>query len=102
MNQLNETIKAAKELQTILQENPEIVRFAEILSTHEGNIIFPKVFDSFLTVGEAAKVLGVSKSLIYRYQEEGLLTAYTLPGSSYMKFRASDVLHLAKPKERFA
>lgn len=99
MNPLTETLNAARELQKILQENPDIVRFAEILSNQK-EMILPKTFDNFISAAQAAKVLGVSRSLIYAYKERGLLTAYTLPDSSRVRFKASDVLALAKKEEQ--
>lgn len=99
MNPLTEVLDAAKELKKILDENPEIVRFAELMVKQKGDIVFPKVFDNLLSAGQAAKVLGVSRGTIYSYKERGLLPAYTLPDSSRVKFKASDVLGLAKKEE---
>lgn len=50
----------------------------------------------YLTVSEAARLIGVSTRTILRYQESGRLPAHRLP-SGHRRFRLADVEALIDP-----
>jgi excisionase family DNA binding protein len=54
--------------------------------------------DDFLTLTQAARVLGVSRWTLYRRIDEGALTVYESPSNRRVKLvKRTDIERLAKP-----
>lgn len=53
---------------------------------------------SWMTVGEAATHLKVSRASVYRYCDAGLLRYYELESGGGRRFRREDLDELLKPK----
>jgi excisionase family DNA binding protein len=88
-------IEKGKELQRLLQSSPEIVAFAKTLQQAKEPVLLLEN-DRLVQAGEAANILGVNKSYIGQLVKQGLLTPYYTPGSSYRKFRLSEVWSIPK------
>ena len=86
LENLNALVSKGRELQKILTETPEILEYLRLIQRGENNVL----------VGEAAKILCVSKATIYRYALDKALTPYYTAGSEQMKFWYSEVKALAK------
>lgn len=50
--------------------------------------------DEYLTVGEAADILGVSRSTLRNWDRSGKLKAYRHPINRYRLYRREDLEHL--------
>lgn len=99
MKDLDTLITKGKELQAILRENPDIISFLRLLKElGDEAAILPAKADRLIRAGEAAKILGVSKGTIYRYEREGKLQAWHTADSSQKKFWLTQVMALP---ERF-
>ena len=95
LENLNALVSKGRELQKILTETPEILEYLRLIQRGENNVL-PMKTDVLIRVGEAAKILCVSKATIYRYALDKALTPYYTAGSEQMKFWYSEVKALAK------
>ena len=95
METLNALVDKGRELQQLLTESPEILEYLRLIQNGENNVL-PIKTDVLIRVGEAAKILCVSKATIYRYAVEKVLTPYYTANSEQMKFWYSEVKALAK------
>ena len=95
LESLNLLVERARELQKLLTESPEILEYLRLIRQGENNIL-PIKSDVLIRVGEAAKILCVSKATIYKYAVDRKLTPYYTANSEQMKFWYSDVKALAK------
>ena len=87
LNELATFITQAQKLQDILHD---VVPYIEVIKQEMPN-------DRLIRAGEAARVLGVSKSKIGHYVKAGLLTPY-YTDSEFQKFWLSEVKALPKEK----
>ena len=55
---------------------------------------FERELNRMLTVAEAAELLGVSKTTIRRYSNQGKLKSYRIGTGKHRRFRKKDVLDL--------
>lgn len=95
--ELEALVEKGKELQRLLDESPEILKFMELMKElGDSAAILPAKADRLIRAGEAAQILGVEKSQIYKYAKEGKLTALYTAGSSHKKFWLSAVMNLPK------
>jgi hypothetical protein len=53
----------------------------------------------FLKASEAGKLIGVSSWVLYDLKRRGVLRAYSIAGSSALRFARADVLALMQPTE---
>ena len=90
LDDLEMMIEKGKELQRLLQQSPEIIAFAGAVQQAKEPVLLLE-HDRLVLAGEAATILGTSKSHIGQLVKQGLLTPYYTPGSSYRKFRLSEV-----------
>lgn len=95
LENLNALVEKGRELQKLLTETPEIIDYLRLINS--GNAL-PLKTDMLIRVGEAAKILCVSKSTIYQFVIEKILTPYYTADSKQMKFWYSEVKALAKRK----
>lgn len=96
LENLNTLVTKGRELQQLLTETPEILEYLRLIQSGGANKILPTNTDKLVRIGEAAQILCVSKSLIYRYAAERTLTPYYTADSKQMKFWYSEVKALAK------
>lgn len=87
LNELATFITQAQKLQDILHD---VVPYIEVIKQQVPN-------DRLIRAGEAARILGVSKSKIGHYVKAGLLTPY-YTDSEFQKFWLSEVKALPKEK----
>lgn len=98
---LDALIAKGRELKQLLTETPEILTYLRLVSELDAEkLSLPKVDDVLLRSGDAAKILGVSPSLIRSYVKSGKLNGYFVAGSSHLKFWRSEVKALAKLAEK--
>lgn len=90
LEDLEKLIEAGEKLQKLLQQSPEIAAFAGAVQQAKEPVLLLEQ-DRLVMAGEAATILGTSKSHIGQLVKQGLLTPYYTPGSSYRKFRLSEV-----------
>ena len=95
LDSLDSLVNKGRELQKLLTETPEILEYLRLIKDGENNVLTTKT-DVLVRVGEAAKILCVSKATIYRYAVERKLTPYYTADSKQMKFWYSEVKALAK------
>lgn len=95
LDDLNAMIEKGRELQMLLRQSPEIVAFAEGLQQAKEPVLLLEQ-DRLVLAGEAASILGTSKSTIGQFVKQGLLTPYYTPGSSFRKFRLSEIWAIPK------
>lgn len=77
LNDLNVILEAARQLDSLLKESPEIAAFAAaVKESREPVLVMPQ--DRLILAHEAAKILSVNQSMISRYVREGRL----VPGMS--------------------
>jgi len=88
LNELANFITQAQKLQDILHD---VVPYIEVIKQQVPN-------DRLIRAGEAARILGVSKSKIGHYVKAGLLTPY-YTDSEFQKFWLSEVKALPKEKQ---
>lgn len=88
LNELATFITQAQKLQDILHD---IVPYIEVIKQQVPN-------DRLIRAGEAARVLGVSKSKIGHYVKAGLLKPY-YTDSEFQKFWLSEVKALPKEEQ---
>ena len=60
---------------------------------------FPEVPLEWLTVGEAARYLRVSKRTIYRWTKDGKLPAYMIGNHRIRRYRRDDLDKVPRPAE---
>lgn len=102
LSTLRAIAETAEKLQRIFRETPEIAECLKLAGAHAadgGIVVQMRSDDRLVSVGEAARTLGVGKSEIYRYTREGILAAYYTPGSSRQKFWMSHLRALATRSE---
>ena len=98
---LDVLVKKAGELKKILQETPEIITYLQLVKDlGDEKAVMPIQTDVLIRAGQAATILGVDKSLIYRYVEEGRLRPYRTPPASHMKFWLSEVKAIPQKEVR--
>ena len=90
LKDLNALLEAARQLDSLLKESPEIAAFASaVKESREPVLVMPQ--DRLVLAHEAAKILSVNQSAISRYVREGRLVPWYIPGSSSRRFKLSDV-----------
>ena len=90
LKDLNALLEAARQLDSLLKESPEIMAFAEALKeSRETVLVVPQ--DRLILANEAAKILCVNSSMISKYVREGRLKPWYIPGSSNRRFKLADV-----------
>lgn len=95
LEKLDAVIERLQIISKFFRETP--APYLNILSK-EGDIVRPKVDDVLLRSGEAAQILGVSKSAIHSLHKAGKLRGYYVAGSNHVKFWRSEVKALATEK----
>jgi excisionase family DNA binding protein len=95
IDDLDALITKGRELKQLLQSSPEIAAFADGLRQSREPVLLME-HDRLVRAGEAASILGVNKSTIGKYVNDGLLTAYFTPGSTSRKFRISELWKIPK------
>lgn len=88
-------LAAARELQEILAESPQVLDYLHTVERLDGQPVLPVQTDCYISARQAGAQLAVSKQIIYRYVRSGRLTPYYLPDVAAMRFKLSDVLGLA-------
>ena len=90
LKDLNVLLEAARQLDSLLKESPEIAAFAAtVKESREPVLVMPQ--DRLILAHEAAKILSVNQSMISRYVREGRLVPWYVPGSSIRRFKLADV-----------
>ena len=92
---LEELREAAEYAERIQAAAKDILPLIEALKKIEGKLIVPAPADRLIKAGEAAKILGVSKTSIGNFVKAGLL-APVYVDSERRKFWLSDVMALPK------
>lgn len=95
LDDLDALVSKGRELQKILTETPEILEYLRLIKSGENNIL-PIKLDVLIRTGQAAKILCVSKTAIYKYVKDKCLTPYYTASSNQMKFWYHEVKALAK------
>lgn len=90
VDDLDKLIEKGKELKALLEKSPEITAFAKAVADNAKPVLVVDN-DRLILAGEAASILGVNKSTIGRYIDEGLLNVYYVPHSSRRRFKLSEV-----------
>lgn len=100
LENLDALIAKGRELKQLLTETPEILSYLRLVNELDTEKLSPpKVDDVLLRSGDAAKILGVSPSLIRQYVKNGKLNGYIVAGSNHLRFWRSEVKALAKRRE---
>lgn len=90
LKDLNALLEAARQLDSLLKESPEITAFAEVVKeSREPVLVVPQ--DRLILAHEAAKILCVNPSMISKYVRAGMLKPWYIPGSSSRRFKLADV-----------
>ncbi len=98
MSELNlETLEAlvskGQQLKSLLTEEPDILRFMELLSNNDGSQwVIPTKIDRLVGPKEVLRILRISTARLEEYVKSGRLTAYYTPPASGRKFWLSEVM----------
>lgn len=92
---LDELREAAEYAERIQIAAKEIIPLIEALKNLEGKMIIPAPTDRLVKAGEAAEILGVSKTSISDFVRAGLLVPVYVD-SERRKFWLSDIMALPK------
>lgn len=98
MSELDTMLDKMEQIKTLLDANPEVLECLRLMREGGDNIVIPVRTDHLIEVGDAAKVLKVSRSMVYRLAREGLLKVYSTPYSDRCKFWYKDVVGLARER----
>ena len=98
MSELNlETLEAlvskGQQLKSLLTEEPNLLKFLELLKGTEPNqLVMPPKADRLVGPKEVLGILRISPGRLEEYVKSGKLTAYYTPPASGRKFWLSDVM----------
>jgi hypothetical protein len=98
LDDLNALLEAGKALSSLLDNNPNIQAFAEIVAQAKEPVLVVDG-DRLVLASEAARLLGVNKTRISHFVKEGLLRPWYLPGSTARRYRLSEVWALPKQQQ---
>jgi excisionase family DNA binding protein len=73
-------------------------RFVKEIMTEKRKVT-PFHIEGYLTVGEAAKLIGVTKNTIKKWGDEGKVKMYTFPPNKYRLFKEEDIKELLESIE---
>lgn len=100
ISELDRLLEKITQIKTLLDSSPEVLECLRLLRDAEGDTVaIPVRTDHLIEVSEAAKVLKVSPSLVYRLAKEGKIKVYQTPHSDRRKFWYKDVVGLARERE---
>ena len=88
---LSEMVSRGEQLKCLLESNPDIIRFMELMNS-EKPLAIPVKEDRLIGPSEVMKILKISSSRLEEYVKTGKLTAYHTPPSSGRKFWVSEVM----------
>ena len=72
---LSEMISRGEQLKCLLESNPDIIRFMELMNS-EKPLVIPVKEDRLIGPSEVMKILKISSSRLEGYVKTGKLTAY--------------------------
>ena len=106
MSELNlETLETllnkGRQLKSLLTEEPDLLKFLELLKGIDGNqLVIPTKADRLVGPKEVLNILRISPSRLEEYVKSGRLTAYYTPPSSGRKFWLSEVMTIPQALQR--
>lgn len=92
---LDTLLDKGEQLKNLLTEEPNLLRFLELLKDTDVNqIVRPVEADRLIGPKQVISILKISSARLEEYVKRGMLTAYYTPPASGRKFWLSEVLAL--------